>query len=46
MKNKSMENIRRWFENDTINNGQKYEITEYDIKMIKEEYQNYSEYFR
>ena len=33
MKNKSMENIRRWFENDTINNGQKYEITEYDINL-------------
>lgn len=33
MKNKSMKNIRRWFENDTINNGQNYEITEYDINL-------------
>lgn len=33
MKNKSMENIRRWFENDATNNGQNYEITEYDINL-------------
>lgn len=25
-----MENIRRWFENDKINNGQDYEIYEYE----------------
>lgn len=25
-----MDNIRRWFENDKINNGQNYEIDEYD----------------
>lgn len=25
-----MENIRRWFETDTINNGQNYDIDEYD----------------
>lgn len=25
-----MENIRRWFENDQMNNGQNYEIDEYE----------------
>lgn len=25
-----MENIRRWFENDKVNNGQDYEIYEYE----------------
>ena len=25
-----MENIRRWFENDKVNNGQNYEIDEYE----------------
>ena len=25
-----MENIRRWFENDKVNNGQNYEIYEYE----------------
>ena len=25
-----MENIRRWFENDQVNNGQNYEIDEYE----------------
>lgn len=25
-----MENIRRWFENDKVNNGQDYEIDEYE----------------
>ena len=27
---KVMENIRRWFENDQVNNGQNYEIDEYE----------------
>lgn len=27
---KAMENIRRWFENDQMNNGQNYEIDEYE----------------
>lgn len=25
-----MENIRRWFENDQVNNGQNYKIYEYE----------------
>ena len=25
-----MKNIKRWFENDTINSGQHYDICEYD----------------
>ena len=25
-----MKNIRRWFENDQMNNGQNYEIDEYE----------------
>lgn len=30
VRGKVMENIRRWFENDKVNNGQNYEIDEYE----------------
>lgn len=29
-KEQSMKNIKRWFENDTVNSGQHYDVYEYD----------------